>query len=112
MPVADASELYPSSAEDSEPEYADPQISAITPLQICDNDWRTDPTLHLQAPCLGLMLPIHKPKLRFPQHFRAGIASSDLRCVKFLRQDDLISRLQLHMNAGIAIHAEQISKMR
>ncbi len=48
--MADASELYPSSAEDSEPEYIDPQTLAITPLQICDNDWRTDPTLHLQPP--------------------------------------------------------------
>jgi hypothetical protein len=45
--MADASELYPSSAEDSEPEYVDPQIPAISPLQICDNDWRTDLTLHL-----------------------------------------------------------------
>ncbi len=48
--MADAVELYPSSAEDSEPEYLDPQIPAISPLQICDNDWRTDPTLHLLAP--------------------------------------------------------------
>ncbi len=61
--MADASELYPSSAEDSEPEYVDPQIPAITPLQICDNDssWLTDPTLHLQPPRFGLMLAIHKP---------------------------------------------------
>ncbi len=52
--MADAVEFYPSSAEDSEPEYVDPQIPAISPLQICDNDWRTDPTLHLQAPGLGV----------------------------------------------------------
>ncbi len=38
--MADASELYLSSAEDSEPECVDPQIPAISPLQICDNDWR------------------------------------------------------------------------
>ncbi len=110
--MANASELYPSSAEDSEPEYVDPQIPAITPLQICDNDWLTDPTLHLQPPHLGLMLAIHKPRLRFPQHFPAGIEPSDLRCVEFFRQDDLISHLLLHTNAGIAIDAEQISKMR
>jgi hypothetical protein len=64
--MADALELYPSSAEDLEPEYVEPQIQAISPLQICDNDWRTDPTLHLQLPCFGLMLAIHQPKLRFP----------------------------------------------
>ncbi len=110
--MANASELYPSPSEDSEPEYADPQIPAISPLQICDNDWRTDPTLYLQPSRLWLMFAIHKPKLRFPQHFSAGIEPSDLRCVQFFKQDDLISLLLLHTNAGIAIHAEQISKMR
>ncbi len=60
--MADAVELYPSSAEDSEPEYVDLQIPANSPLQICDMDWRTDQTLHLQAPPFGLMLAIHKPK--------------------------------------------------
>ncbi len=53
--MADAVELYPSSAEDSEPEYLDPQSPANSPLQICDTDWRTDPTLHLLAPRFGLM---------------------------------------------------------
>ncbi len=53
--MADASDLYPSSAEDSEPEYVDPQIPAISPLEICGNDWLTDQTLHLQPPRLGLM---------------------------------------------------------
>jgi hypothetical protein len=33
--MADASELYPSSAEDSEPEYVDPQIPAISPRRKC-----------------------------------------------------------------------------
>jgi hypothetical protein len=61
--MADAVEFYPSSAEDSEPEYVDTQIPAISPLQIGDNVWRTDPSLHLQDPRLGLMLAIHKPKL-------------------------------------------------
>jgi hypothetical protein len=45
--MADAPEFYASFAQDSEPEYVDPQIPAISPLQICDNDWRTDLTLHL-----------------------------------------------------------------
>ena len=94
--MADASELYASSAEDSEPEYIDPQIPAISPLQICDNDWRTDPTLYLQPSRLGLMLAIHKPKLRFLQHFSAGIEPSDLLCVQFFKQDDLNSLLLLH----------------
>ena len=110
--MADASELYPSSAEDSEPKYVYPQIPAISPLEIFGNDWRTDPTLHLQPSRLGLMLTIHKPKLRFPQHFSAGIEPSDLRCLQFFKQDDLISLLLLHTNAGNAIHAEQRSKMR
>jgi hypothetical protein len=74
--MTDTVELYPSSAEDSEPEHVDPQIPAISPLQICVHDWRTDQTLHLQAPRFGLMLAIHKPTLRFPQHFPAGIESS------------------------------------
>ncbi len=81
--IADAVKLYPSSAEGSEPECVNPQFPAISPLQICDNNWRTDPTLHLQAPRFGLMSSIHKPKLRFPQHFPAGIESSDLQCVEF-----------------------------
>jgi hypothetical protein len=110
--MADAVELYPSSAQDSEPEFVDLQIPAISPLQICDNDWRTDPSLHLHPSRLELMLAIHIPNLRFQQHFSAGIESSDLRCVQFFKQDDLISLLLLHTNAGIAIHAEQISKMR
>jgi hypothetical protein len=91
--MAYPSELYASSAQDSEPEYVDPQVPAISPLQICDNDWRTDPTLHLQPSGLGLMLAIHKPKVRFPQHFPAGIEPSDLLCVQFFKQDDLISLL-------------------
>jgi len=110
--MADASELYASSAEDSEPEYVDPQIPAISPLQICDNVWRTDPTLHLQPSRLGLVFAIHEPKVLIPQHFSAGIEPSDLLCVQFFKQDDLISLLLLQTNAGIAIHAEQMSKMR
>ncbi len=42
--MADAVKLYPSSAEDSEPEDVEPQIPAISPLRICDNDLRMDPT--------------------------------------------------------------------
>jgi hypothetical protein len=42
--MADAVKLYPSSAEDSEPGDVEPQIPAISPLQICDNDLRMDPT--------------------------------------------------------------------
>ena len=110
--MADASELYPSSAEDSEPDLEDPQVPGISPLQIGDNVWRMAPSLHLHPSRLGLLLAIHIPKLRYPQHFSAGIESSDLRCVQFFKQDDLISLLLLHTNAGIAIHAEQISKMR
>ena len=70
-------------------------LAMPSPLQICDNDWRTDLTLHLQPPRLGLMFAIHKPKLRFQQHFPAGIEPSDLRCVQFFNQDDLISLLLL-----------------
>ena len=110
--MADASDLYPSSAEDSEPEYVDTQIPAISPLQIGDNVWRMAPSLHLHPSRLGLMLAIHIPKLRYQQHFSAGIESSGLQCVQFFKQDDLILLLLLHTNAGIAIHAEQISKMR
>jgi hypothetical protein len=61
--MADAVELYPSSAEDSEPADGEPQIPAISPLQILDNDLRMDPTLHLLAPRFGLMLAIHRPKI-------------------------------------------------
>ncbi len=39
--LADAVERYPSSAKDSEPEDADPQIPVISPLQIGNNQWRT-----------------------------------------------------------------------
>jgi hypothetical protein len=48
--MADALELYPSSAEESESDHVDPQIQGISPLQIGDNVWRTDPTLDLQDP--------------------------------------------------------------
>jgi hypothetical protein len=58
------------------------------------------------------MLSIHKPNLQFQQHFPSGIEASDLHCVEFFREDDLISHLLLQTNAGIAIDAEQISNMR
>jgi hypothetical protein len=61
--MADAVELYPSSAEESEPDNADPHIPGISPLQIGDNVWHTDPTLDLQNLRFGLMLSNHKPKL-------------------------------------------------
>jgi hypothetical protein len=99
--MADAVELYPSSAEDSEPEYLEQQIPAISPLQICDNDLRTDRTLNLLAPHFGLMSAIYEPKIRFPQHFPAGIKSSDLQCVDFFMLHDMISHLLFHTNAGI-----------
>ncbi len=54
--MADALELYPSPAEDSEPDDVDPHIPGIAPLQIGDNVWRTDPTLDLQDPRFGLMV--------------------------------------------------------
>jgi hypothetical protein len=107
--MADAAELYPSSAQDSEPEFVDPQIPAISPLQICDNDWRTDLTLHLQAPRFGLMLAIHKPKLLFLQHFPAGIESSHLQCVEIFMHHDRTSHLLLYTNAGIPMDAARIS---
>jgi hypothetical protein len=103
--MTDAVELYPSSAEDSEPEYLELQSQAISPLQICDNDLRTDRTLQLLAPRFGLMLAIHKPNIRFPQHFPAGIESSDLQCVDLFMHHDMISHLLFHTNAGIAMDA-------
>jgi hypothetical protein len=103
--MADEVELYPSSAEDSEPEYLEQQFPAISPLQICDNDLRTDPTLHLLARRFGLMLAIHKPKIRFPQHFPAGIESSDLQCVDLFMHHAMFWHLLFHTNAGIAMDA-------
>jgi hypothetical protein len=41
--TADVLELHPSSGEDSEPDDADPQIPAISPLQIGDNVFCLDP---------------------------------------------------------------------
>ncbi len=69
--MANSVHLYLASAQESEPEYVDPQIPAISPFQIRENDC-TAPRLHLQAPRFGLMLSIHKPKFRIPQHFPAG----------------------------------------
>ncbi len=63
--MADALELYPSSAKDSEPDHVDPQIPGISSLQIGDNVWHTDPTLYLQDPRFGLMVSDLKPKPRF-----------------------------------------------
>ncbi len=104
--MADAVEFYPSSAENSEPEDVEPQIPGISPVQIGDNVWHTDPTLDLQDPRFGLMLAIPKPNLRFAQHFPAGIEPSELKCVELFMHDDLISHLLLHTNAGIAMDAE------
>ncbi len=67
--MADAVELYPASAEDSEPEDVDPQIPVISPLQVGDMLWRTDLILDLHDPRFGLMSANHKPKLRYQQHF-------------------------------------------
>jgi hypothetical protein len=102
--MADSVEFYPSSAEDSEPEIVEPQIPGISPLQIDDNIWHTDPTLDLQ----DLMLVIPKPKLRFPQHFPPRIEPSELLvdCVELFMQVHLISHLLLHTHAGIAMDAE------
>ena len=108
--MVDELEFYPSSAEDSEPDDVDPQIPGISPLQIGDNVWRTDPTLDLQDPRFGLMVANHRPKLRFPQHFPAGVEPSELECVELFMHDDLISHLLLHTNAGIAMDAERISE--
>jgi hypothetical protein len=94
--MADAVEFYQSSTEDSEPENVEPQIPAISPLQIDDNVWPTDPTLDLLDPRFGLMLAIPKPKLRFPQHFLAGIEPSVLDCVELFMHYDLILHLLLH----------------
>jgi hypothetical protein len=108
--MADAVELYPSSAEDSEPEDAVPQIPAISPLQIGNNLWRTDPSLDLQDPRFGLMIADHKPRLRFPQYFPPGNEPSELECVELFMHDDLISHLLIHTNALIANEKEQISE--
>ena len=59
--ITDASELYPSSAEDSEPDLEDPRIPGLSPLQIGDNVWRMAPSLHLHPSRLGLMLALHIP---------------------------------------------------
>jgi hypothetical protein len=107
--MADALELYPSSAEDSERDLVVPQIPGNSPLQIGDNVWRLDPSLDLQDPHFGLVLANHKPKLRFPQHFSPGIEPSELECVELFMHDQLISHLLIHTNASIAGVKDQIS---
>jgi hypothetical protein len=104
--MADSVEFYPSSAEVSEPEIVEPQIPGISPLQIDDNVWHTDPTLDLQDPRFGLMLVILKPKLRFPQHFPPRIEPSELDCVELFMKVHRILHLLLHTHAGIPMDAE------
>ena len=85
--TADLLELHPSSGEESEPDVADPQIPAISPLQIGDNLWRVDPVLDVQDPRFGLPLANHRPQIRFPQHIPHGVDPTELECFELFMHD-------------------------
>jgi hypothetical protein len=108
--TADLVELHPSSGEDSEPEEADQHDPGISPLQVGENVWRMDPELDLQDPQFGLLIPNHRPRIRFPRHIRHGIAPSELECFELFMHNDLIPHLLFHTNANIPNPRECITQ--
>ena len=106
----DLLELHPSSGEDSEREEAVPHDAGISPLQVGENVWRMDPELELQDPRFGLLIPNHRPRIKFPGHLRHGIAPSELDCFELFMHNDLIPHLLFHTNANIPNPKEHITE--
>ena len=102
-------EVHPSSGEESESDGEDPQIPGISPLQIGENVWRTDPVLDLQDPRFGLLIANHQPKFRFTEYIEHGIEPTELQCFNLFIHDELFSHILERTNSTIERPADHVT---
>ena len=90
--TTDATQLHPSSGEDSEADHVVPQIPGISPLEIGYYDFRMAPSFNCLDPRVGGLISSHIACIAFVGYIRAKNGSTKCKCLKTIGYESRFSR--------------------